>query len=157
MKNSSIRAMIVALCLMTIVGVTACQKKTAQTDTSSTDATTQTQTQTPAVEVAHIDLGKGVGADNRVTDPSDNFTPGETVYATVVTNGSAPTAEIRTVWTFQDGQIVDESTRTIAPTGEAATEFHITKPAGLPIGKYKVEVFLNGASAGTKDFEVKRS
>jgi hypothetical protein len=154
MKNSSIRAAVVALCLMTVVGVTACQKKTAQTDTSTSDATTQT---TPVVEVARIDLGKGVGADNRVTDPADAFTPGETVYATVVTNGSAPTAEIRTVWTFQDGQIVDESTRTIAPTGEAATEFHITKPAGLPIGKYKVEVFLNGASAGTKDFEVKRS
>lgn len=153
MKNSSIRAALVALCLITVVGANACQKKTAQTDMSSTDATTQT----PVVEVAHIDLGKGVGADNRVTEPSDNFTPGETVYATVITNGSAPSAEIKTVWTFQDGQIVDESVRTIAPTGEAATEFHITKPAGLPIGKYKVEVFLNGASAGTKDFEVKRS
>lgn len=154
MKNSSIRVTIVALCLMTAVGVTACQKKAAQTETSS-DATTQTQSQ--PVEVAHIDLGKGVGADNRVTDQSDAFTPGETVYATIVTNGSAPSAEIKTVWTYQDGQIVDESVRTIAPNGEAATEFHITKPAGLPIGKYKVEVFLNGASAGTKDFEVKRS
>jgi Flp pilus assembly protein CpaB len=155
MKNSSIRAALVALCLITVVAVTACQKKAAQTDMSSTDATTQTQTQ--PVAVAQIDLGKGVGADNRVTDPSEAFTPGETVYATVVTNGAAPSAELKTVWTFQDGQIVDESVRTIAPTGEAATEFHITKPAGLPIGKYKVEVFLNGASAGTKEFEVKRS
>jgi hypothetical protein len=154
MKNSSIRATLVALCLMTVVAVTACQKKTS-TEMSSNDAATQTTT--PPVAVANIDLGKGVGADNRVTDPSEAFTPGETVYATVVTNGAAPSAELKTVWTFQDGQIVDESVRTIAPTGEAATEFHITKPAGLPIGKYKVEVFLNGASAGTKEFEVKRS
>jgi hypothetical protein len=152
MKISSIRATLVALCLMTVVAATACSRKTS-TETSSNDAATQTQ----PVAVAHVDLGKAVGTDNRVTDQSDSFTPGETVYATVVTNGSAPSAELKTVWTFQDGQIVDESTRTIAPNGEAATEFHITKPAGLPLGKYKVEVFLNGASAGTKDFEVKRS
>jgi hypothetical protein len=154
MKNSSIRATLVALCLMTVVAATACSRKTS-TETSSNDGATQTQAQ--PVAVAHVDLGKAVGTDSRVTDQSDSFTPGETVYATVVTNGSAPSAEIKTVWTYQDGQIVDESTRTIAPNGEAATEFHITKPAGLPLGKYKVEVFLNGASAGTKDFEVKRS
>jgi hypothetical protein len=35
------------------------------------------------------------------------------------------------------------------------TEFHISKPDGLPAGKYKVEVLLNGNAAGSKDFTVK--
>ena len=43
----------------------------------------------------------------------------------------------------------------VAPNGDAYTEFHISKPTGLPKGKYKVEVFLDSKSAGTKDFEVK--
>ena len=54
----------------------------------------------------------------------------------------------------RDGQVVNESTQTIAPTGDARTEFHISKPDGWPSGKYKLEVFLNGSSAATKDFEV---
>ena len=70
------------------------------------------------------------------------------------TEGAASTATLKTRWTFADGQVVDESTQTIAPTGNARTEFHISKPDGWPVGKYKFEVFLNGASAATKDFSV---
>ncbi len=43
-----------------------------------------------------------------------------------------------------------------APTGDARTEFHISKPDGWPTGKYKLEVFLNGSSAATREFEVER-
>jgi hypothetical protein len=59
-------------------------------------------------------------------------------------------------WTYQDGQVVNESTEMIAPTGDARTEFHISKPDGWPTGKYKLEVFLNGSSAITRDFAVER-
>ena len=48
-----------------------------------------------------------------------------------------------------------ESNENIAPTGKARTEFHISKPDGWPAGKYTVAVSLNGAAAGSKDFEVK--
>ena len=72
----------------------------------------------------------------------------------VATDGAASTATVRAKWTFEDGQTVDESTRTIAPGGRERTEFHIAKPNGWPAGKYKVEVFLNDQSAETKTFEV---
>jgi hypothetical protein len=75
----------------------------------------------------------------------------------VFTSGSSPSAELKTRFTFQDGQVVDETTRTIAPTGQAVTEFHISKPDGFPVGKYRVEVFVNGAPAATKEFEVKNT
>jgi hypothetical protein len=153
MRNRHVTALVL-LCLSIAALGTACQRSGSQTSTTS--GTEGTQSQSP-VQVARVDLGRGVGADNRVTDPTDAFTPNETIYATVVTNGSAPSAEIKTRWTFQDGQVVDETTRTIAPNGEAATEFHVVKPDGFPTGKYRVEVFLNGTQAATKEFEVKRT
>ena len=35
------------------------------------------------------------------------------------------------------------------------TEFHISKPKPWPVGKYKVEIVVDSAPAGSKDFEVK--
>jgi hypothetical protein len=107
------------------------------------------------LRVTQVDLGKAVGADKRVSTPATEFTPTETVFASVVTEGNAPNATLVARWTFQDGQVVDESSQTIAPTGTAVTEFHISKPDGFPKGKYRVEILLNGASVQTKDFEVK--
>jgi hypothetical protein len=138
---------------MITVGTTACQRSS----TEQVGTTDNTTTETSGVQVARVDLGKHVGNDNQVTEHADAFAPNETIYASVVTNGSAPTAELKTRWTFQDGQVVDEVSRTIAPSGDAATEFHVSKPDGLPVGKYRVEVFLNGAPAGSKEFEVKRT
>ena len=109
----------------------------------------------PAVTVTTVELGNQIGADKRVTQQMTSFAPKDTIYATVVTNGSAPSATLTAKWTYQDGQVVDESTKTIAPTGPAATEFQISKPDGWPAGTYKVEVSLNGRSTETREFEVK--
>jgi hypothetical protein len=108
-----------------------------------------------SVRVTEVDLGRSLNADKTIGDKTDSFRPADTIYAAVVTEGSAATAALKTRWTYQDGQLVDESVRTIAPSGKATTEFHISKPDGWPPGKYKVEVFLDGASAGTKNFEIK--
>jgi hypothetical protein len=150
------RGALVALCLTVSVVTAACQKSATQTSSNSgTEGTGSAPAQ--AVQVSHIDLGKSIGNDNVVTDKTDAFRPNETVYASVFTSGSSPSAELKTRFTFQDGQVVDETTRTIAPTGQAVTEFHISKPDGFPVGKYRVEVFVNGAPAATKEFEVKNT
>jgi len=108
------------------------------------------------VRVSQIDMGRSLTADKTIDDRTDSFKPNDTIYASILTEGAAPTATLKARWTYQDGQAVDESTQTIAPTGDARTEFHISKPNGWPTGKYKLEVLLNGSSAGTKDFEVQR-
>jgi hypothetical protein len=132
----------------------ACSRNSSTTQTS--DHPMSTQQQAPAdVAVSHIEIGRHVDADKPVTDVTREFKPGDTVYASVLTNGAAQNAEMMVRWTYQDGQIVDETTQTISPTGNAATEFHIAKPEGLATGKYKVEVFVNGKSAGTEEFEIK--
>jgi len=107
------------------------------------------------VTVTTVDLGNQIGADKRVTQPMTSFAPKDTIYATVGTNGSAPSATLTAKWMYQDGQVVNEATQTIAPTGPAVTEFHIAKPEGWPAGTYKVEVSLNGRPSETKEFEVK--
>ena len=109
---------------------------------------------TSTVAVADIDLGRSV-SNARIVDKTNDFKPADTVYTSVHTTGSASAATVMARWTFQDGQVVQESSQSIAPNGDAYTEFHISKPTGLPKGKYKVEVFLDSKSAGTKDFEVK--
>ena len=95
-----------------------------------------------------------MGPDKRVTDKTDSFRPSETIYVSVNTEGAAPNATLKARWTFQDGQVVKESSQTIAPTGTAVTEFHVSNPAGWPVGSYKVEVFLNGSSVETESFKV---
>ena len=112
---------------------------------------------TPSVRVTEVTLGRAIGGDKAVTDRTETFKPNDTIYASVATDGSAPSATLRAKWTFEDGQLVDESTRTIAPNNKERTEFHISKPTGWPAGKYKVEVFLNDQSAGMKDFAVSGS
>jgi hypothetical protein len=105
-------------------------------------------------KVATVDVGKQIGADKRVTAPTTSFASGDTIYASVTTVGSAPSVALKARWTYQDGQLVDESTQTIAPQGPAVTEFHVSKPSGWPAGKYKVEITADGAVAATRDFEV---
>ena len=51
--------------------------------------------------------------------------------------------------------VVKEDTQTIAPTGPATSEFHVSKPDGWPVGECEVEVFANDKSAGVKKFSVK--
>jgi hypothetical protein len=108
----------------------------------------------PAVSVVAVTLGKDVGSDKKVTVPSDTFTPKDTIYASVDTQGQALTASLSARWTYQDGQTVHEEAQTIQPTGAATTEFHISKPDGWPVGDYSVEILVNGTSARKASFRV---
>jgi hypothetical protein len=140
---------ILALTLAVALGG-ACTKK------NETPGTTGTTGTGAGVRVSQIDIGRSLNADKTIGDNTSSFKPTDTIYASVATAGSGPTTAVKARWTFQDGQVVNESTQTIAPTADARTEFHISKPDGWPPGKYKLEVFLDGSPAGTKDFEVER-
>ena len=109
--------------------------------------------------VTAVDLGNAVGADNRVTTPSATFSPKDTIYVAVTTRTSDPAASVAgklgAKWTYQDGQTVSEDSRDLNLTGDGSTAFQISKPDGLPAGKYKVEVSLDGAVVQSKEFEVK--
>ena len=133
-------------CIGLVVGATACGKKAEETTTSTPPA---------QVAVTDLDLGRSIGGDKRVTEEVSEFRPNDVIYASVLTTGSSQNAVLKARWTYEDGQLVNESEQAIAPTGGAASEFHITKPDGWPVGTYKVEVYLNGVPAQSKDFQVK--
>jgi hypothetical protein len=136
----------------------ACKKnETTLNDTTSLGApTTTVALDTAPIRVSDIQVGKNVGSDKKVGDQTTSFAVRDTMYAAVITNGAAKDAKLTTKWTYNDKQVVKESSQTISPTGgETVTEFHVDKKTAWPKGKYKVEVLLNGVSAGTKDLEVK--
>jgi hypothetical protein len=137
--------------LLLVAGLgTACTRST----TTTPPATQAAAGVTDPVRITDVDLGLGLASDKRVTDKTDSFKPSETVYVSVRTTGAAPSATLKARWTFQDGQVVQESSQTIAPTGTAITEFHVSNPGGWPKGSYQVEVFLNGSSVETESFKV---
>jgi hypothetical protein len=105
--------------------------------------------------VSSVELGSAIGTDKRVSMPKTTFAPTDTIYASVVTDGSSPNVTLAARWTYgADGQLVKEDTLAIAPTGPAVNEFHVSKPDGWAAGQYKVEITANGAPAGSKTFEV---
>ncbi|HUF31564.1 MAG TPA: hypothetical protein VMM77_13005, partial [Gemmatimonadaceae bacterium] len=101
-----------------------------------------------------VKLGRGIDANRSITDETDNFAPTDQIHVAVETTGSAASATLTARWTYEDGQVVDETTRSIAPTGRTFTEFHIGQATGLPSGDYKVTILLNGTEVETKDFVV---
>ena len=129
---------------LAVLAAGACGKKAQDTSTTSGGAIAPGN---GSVQVADVTLGRSVSADKR-------FSPSDTIFASVHTTGSAQT-NLAARWTFQDGQVVNERTESIAPSGDAYTEFHISKPSGWPAGKYTLHVLVNGQEVQTKDFTVK--
>lgn len=109
-----------------------------------------------ALKVVDVEVGRAVDMDKRITDETDTFKPADTIYVSVTTEGASPGARLAAHWTYQDGQVVKHDETSVAPSGRANTEFHVSKPGGWPEGDYKVEVMLDGASAGTKSFKVSK-
>ena len=153
------RAALIAAFLSSAVALTACKKSEAPASTPTTaavePAAAPTAVPAAAVTVTDLSLGKSVGADKKVQTPTDTFSPKDTIFAAISTDGSATSSVIGVKWTFGDGQTVKEDSKTIAPTGPAVTEFSIQKPNGWPKGNYKVESTVDGKPGPSKTFTVK--
>jgi hypothetical protein len=108
---------------------------------------------TPQPAVTKIELGSSVGADKRVLAPRSSFGVKDSIIASVYTENTAPDAVLTAKWTFQTGQTVDSTSQTVAAS-PAVTEFHIVKKSAWPVGRYKVEIALNGSPAGSQEFDV---
>jgi hypothetical protein len=141
------------LCVALALAASACGK--GREDAGSGDTAAGAVEASAPVRVADVTLGKGVSADKRVTNQTDTFGTRDTIYASVRTTGTGSGTQLTARWTFQDGQVVDERTETVSPTGEAYTEFHISRPSGWPAGRYTLRVLLNGSEVQTKEFTVR--
>ena len=151
-----------ALAAVALLAAVACKgRDTAPPGTGSeTGATATAAAPDTAVskelKVAGVMIGKRIGENKLITEPTFQFAPADTIYASVNTQGAPASAELTAVWRFQTGQTVDSSTQTIAPRGEENTEFHITNPKGWPVGTYNVTIYADGDSVDSKNFAVKK-
>jgi hypothetical protein len=108
------------------------------------------------LKVAGVMIGKRIGENKLITEPTFQFAPADTVYVSVSTEGMPESAELSAIWRFQTGKTVDSSSQSIKPEGKDNTEFHISNPKGWPVGTYNVTVYANGDSVDSKNFAVKK-
>jgi hypothetical protein len=99
-----------------------------------------------------IQLGRSLNPDNSVAAHTSTFKPNETVYVAVLT--SAPGAGTVGVRWIYEGKIIDEPQRQVSYREARATEFHLVNAGGFPPGAYSVEVFIDGAKVGSRNFRV---
>lgn len=106
------------------------------------------------IRATGIQLGRSINPDGTVGGHTTRFKPNDTIYASVLTTGSGA-ATISARWTYA-GRVVGEPRREVRYRGDAATEFHIQNNGGFPPGDYSVELFVNGASAGSRTFRIEK-
>lgn len=165
MSPKTIRRSCLALCAVLALTAAACHKKAEEAAAPAPappQETAPAQATAPApapaaMTVVSLTLGNAIGADKKVTKEEDTFKKGDTIYAAVGTAGAASSAKLAARWSYEGKsgeKLVKEDSQDIAPTGDATTEFHISKPDGWPTGDYKVEILLDGKSVATKAFRV---
>ena len=110
----------------------------------------------PAAQVSDVVLGTAAEPNERVSDAKTTFAPGDrTIIASVVTESDTPTRGSLTArWTFEDGQLVDETTEQFDFSGPGVTNFRIENPEDWPAGRYTLEVSQDGSVVQTREFTV---
>ncbi len=136
----------ISLSLFVVLALAGCNRQSSDT--------TQAPEAVP-VKVTDVTLGRSLTPEKTIGDKTDSFSPSDTIYVTVKTVGSASSAELQARWSFEDGQIIDDSRQTVTPTTNGVmSEFHVSKPDGWPAGKYKVEILVGGKLAESREFKV---
>jgi hypothetical protein len=107
-----------------------------------------------ARRVSNVMIGRQVGPNDRVTEPTFQFTPNDTVHVSVATEGAGG-GRLSAAWRSQNGEVLQQTSVPVPPAGENAA-FHLSRPGGLKPGTYKVIVFLDEDSVETKVFAVKK-
>lgn len=106
------------------------------------------------LRVVAVEVGPGIGPDQRVIDATAEFQNPDTVYASVVMVGRAESATLKARWTEESGKLLEEMVRTVSPSGETVAGFHLAQPMGWAAGLYRVEIVLDGVTVGQEEFRV---
>ena len=108
------------------------------------------------LKVQAVMIGRKLGANNLIIEPTFQFAPGDTVYLSVATTGSPDSAALSAVVVGQKGKVVDSTAQTIRPKGRTTTAFHAAPVKGWDPGVYRVTLYNNGDSVDAKNFAVKK-
>ena len=106
--------------------------------------------------VGTVMIGKKLGPENRIAEPTFQFAPQDTVYVSVGIQGSPAEGNIAARWLAQNGKTLDSTATPIASGDTANKEFHLSPPKGWQPGTYLVTLYLNGDSVEAKTFAVRK-
>ena len=113
--------------------------------------------------IASVDMAKGY-SDGKAVNPTKTFSPTDNpIYCVVQVNNAPDETKVKAVWTAVDA--VDESGATYKDQNIGEKEyltkdigssvgFNIDLPNAWPVGKYKVDIYLNDKLDRTVEFEV---
>jgi hypothetical protein len=103
------------------------------------------------LQLANIQVGRSLNQDRSIASITTLFKPSETVYVAVQTSAGKGTISVK--WKFRT-QVIDEPSKAVSYDGPASTEFHMQNSGGFPPGDYSVDVFIDGAQVGSRNFKV---
>jgi hypothetical protein len=103
------------------------------------------------LEMANLQVGRGLNQDRSINGITTLFKPNETVYVSVQTSAGKGVVSVK--WKF-GSQVIDEPSKKVDYDGPASTEFHLQNSGGFPPGDYSVDVFIDGVQVGTRAFKV---
>jgi hypothetical protein len=131
---------------------------------SACDNNSSNGTNSGPAAVSTINLGKGYDSTTgAVIDPTVVFTPSDQFHCVVELTSAPDGTTIRTLWTTVDATdasgtaIKDTKLDEVTVSTQNGNRFVDTFPAAhnpWPVGKYKVEIFLNDKSVRTLNFSV---
>lgn len=100
-------------------------------------------------------VGNAINADRSVP-PLTMFAPGDKIIASVRTNGIANDVPVSVkLIAMANGQVLGELSRKVATTGPATTNFEFPKSGPWAVGRYLVEVAVNGKFETRQEIEVR--
>jgi hypothetical protein len=106
--------------------------------------------------VANVMIGKRLGPQNRIAEPTFQFGPQDTVYVSMGVQGTPAEGRLAARWLAQTGKTIDSTAQPIAAGDSGNKEFHLAQPKGWQPGTYLVTIYLNGDSADAKTFAVRK-
>lgn len=106
------------------------------------------------VALEDVELGRAINDDHTIKDEATRFQPKETIYASIRVSGSANSGLVRTVWSTEKGEVVQDNTRIVSPSRGETVSVQMARAQGLAGGRYRFDVFLDNRLIESKDFFV---
>ena len=111
---------------------------------------------TGPLRVANVMIGKRLGSENRIAEPTFQFAPTDTVYVSAGIQGAPADAQLSARWLAQTGKTLDSTTQPITAGEQGNKEFHLSQEKGWKPDTYLVTLYLNADSVDAKTFAVRQ-
>lgn len=98
-----------------------------------------------------------MAVDEEGSREAETYAPNDTFYAILDLENAPDDTEVKAVWTFVDveGQSANSEIESVeGESGSGRMTLKLESSETWPVGKYRVEIFLNGSKKETLDFEV---